>query len=70
MVMRQTRAKKKYYVTNRSPRPSNTLHRFSMETKRSVDVLDKHLKDKTWVCGDEYSIADMAIYPWVPSSSP
>ena len=28
-------------------------------------MLDKHLKGKTWVCGDEYSIAEMAIYPGV-----
>ena len=36
-----------------------------METKRIVDVLDKHLDQKTFVCDDEYTIADMAIYPWI-----
>jgi len=76
------------------------IDRFSMETKRLLDVLDKarltlfalrprtctgplralltcaltsvsagaaaqHLEGKQWVCGDEYSIADMATWPWI-----
>jgi len=41
------------------------IDRYAMETKRIVDVLDRHLMDKKFVCGDEYSIADMAIYPWI-----
>jgi len=41
------------------------IDRFTMETKRIVDVLDQHLEGKTFVCGDEYTIADMAIYPWI-----
>lgn len=36
-----------------------------MEAKRQLDVLDKHLADKQFVCGDEYTIADMAIFPWI-----
>ncbi len=40
------------------------IDRFTMETKRQLDVLDKHLADKRFMCGDEYSIADMAIWPW------
>ena len=35
-----------------------------MEIKRQLDVLDKHLADKQYFCGDEYTIADMAIWPW------
>lgn len=40
------------------------IDRFAMETKRLLDVLDKQLEGKEYVCG-EYSIADMAIYPWM-----
>ena len=36
-----------------------------MEAKRIVDVLEKQLEGKTYVCGDEYTIADMAILPWI-----
>ncbi|MEC8374799.1 MAG: glutathione S-transferase C-terminal domain-containing protein, partial [Pseudomonadota bacterium] len=35
-----------------------------MESKRQLDVLDKHLAQHTYMAGDEYSIADMAIWPW------
>jgi GSH-dependent disulfide-bond oxidoreductase len=41
------------------------IDRYTMETKRQLDVLDKHLVDKQWMCGDEYTIADMAIWPWI-----
>jgi len=43
------------------------INRFSMETKRLMDVLNQHLGEgeKRYVCGDEYTIADMAILPWV-----
>ena len=43
------------------------INRYSMETKRLLDVLDQHLGDgdKKYVCGEEYTIADMAIFPWV-----
>eukprot|EP01061_Rhynchopus_euleeides_P025380 TRINITY_DN4101_c0_g3_i1.p1 TRINITY_DN4101_c0_g3~~TRINITY_DN4101_c0_g3_i1.p1 ORF type:complete len:273 (+),score=129.02 TRINITY_DN4101_c0_g3_i1:141-959(+) len=40
------------------------VDRYSMETKRQLDVLDKHLEGKEYVAGD-YSIADIAIFPWV-----
>ena len=40
------------------------INRFAMETKRQLDVLDRQLADKDFICGDEYSIADMAIWPW------
>ena len=35
-----------------------------MEAKRQLDVLDKHLADNEYMAGDEYSIADIAIWPW------
>ena len=40
------------------------INRFSMEAKRQLDVLDKQLAKNTFVAGEEYSIADMAIFPW------
>ncbi|MEM9278949.1 MAG: glutathione-dependent disulfide-bond oxidoreductase [Pseudomonadota bacterium] len=40
------------------------INRFAMETKRQLDVLDRHLADNEYMCGDEYSIADIAIWPW------
>lgn len=40
------------------------IDRFAMEVKRQLDVLDRHLADNTFMAGDEYSIADMAIWPW------
>jgi GSH-dependent disulfide-bond oxidoreductase len=40
------------------------IDRFSMEVKRQLDVLDKHLENKCYICGDEYTIADIAIWPW------
>ncbi|WP_066803188.1 glutathione-dependent disulfide-bond oxidoreductase [Moraxella oblonga] len=40
------------------------INRYAMEAKRQLDVLDKHLTNNQFVVGDEYTIADMAIYPW------
>lgn len=40
------------------------INRFTMEAKRQLDVLDKQLAKHTFVAGDEYTIADMAIWPW------
>lgn len=40
------------------------IDRFTMETKRQLDVLDKQLANNTYIAGEEYSIADIAIWPW------
>ncbi len=40
------------------------INRFAMEAKRQLDVLDRHLGSHEFMAGDEYSIADMAIWPW------
>ena len=40
------------------------IDRFAMETKRLLDVLDRRLADNEYVAGPEYTIADMAIWPW------
>jgi len=40
------------------------IDRYAMETKRQLDVLERQLADKQFVAGNEYTIADMAIWPW------
>jgi GST-like protein len=40
------------------------IDRFAMEVKRQLDVLDRQLADNHFIAGDEYTIADMAIWPW------
>lgn len=40
------------------------INRYAMEVKRQLDVLDKQLAAHEYIAGDEYSIADMAIWPW------
>ncbi len=40
------------------------IDRFAMETKRQMDVLDRHLADNQYMAGDDYSIADIAIWAW------
>jgi GST-like protein len=40
------------------------INRFAMEAKRQLDVLDRHLANHEFMAGDEYSIADIAIWPW------
>jgi GST-like protein len=41
------------------------INRYTMEVKRQLDVLDRQLADHPYVAGDAYTIADMAIWPWV-----
>ncbi len=40
------------------------INRFAMETKRQLDVLDRHLAENTYMTGDDYTIADIAIWSW------
>ena len=40
------------------------IDRFAMEAKRQLDVLDRRLADSAFLAGDDYSIADMAAWPW------
>ncbi|MBU3261419.1 glutathione-dependent disulfide-bond oxidoreductase [Roseovarius sp. PS-C2] len=40
------------------------IDRFTMEVKRQLDVLNRQLAERPFIAGDEYSIADMAIWPW------
>jgi GST-like protein len=43
------------------------IDRYAMEVKRQLDVLDRHLADHTYLAGDTYTIADMAVWPWYGS---
>jgi GST-like protein len=40
------------------------IDRYAMETKRQLDVLDRRLAESDYVAGPDYTIADMAIFPW------
>ena len=40
------------------------IDRFAMETKRQLDVLDRHLAGSEYLAGPDYTIADMAVWPW------
>ncbi|MEP4890400.1 MAG: glutathione-dependent disulfide-bond oxidoreductase [Aliiglaciecola sp.] len=40
------------------------IDRYTMEIKRQLDVLDKLLANNEYMCGDEYTIADIATWPW------
>ncbi|MET4130104.1 glutathione-dependent disulfide-bond oxidoreductase [Roseovarius sp. MBR-6] len=40
------------------------IDRFAMEAKRQLDVLDRQLAERPFIAGEDYSIADMAIWPW------
>ena len=40
------------------------IDRFTMETKRLLDVLDQRLEHHQYLCGDDYTIADIAAWPW------
>jgi GSH-dependent disulfide-bond oxidoreductase len=41
------------------------INRYVKETSRLYGVLNKRLADKKFICGDQYTIADMACYPWI-----
>ncbi|MBD8687922.1 MULTISPECIES: glutathione-dependent disulfide-bond oxidoreductase [unclassified Rhizobium] len=40
------------------------IDRFAMEAKRQLDVLDRHLAENRYLAGSQYSIADIAVWPW------
>ncbi|MGL4997346.1 MAG: glutathione S-transferase C-terminal domain-containing protein, partial [Deefgea sp.] len=43
------------------------INRFAMEVKRQLDVLDRRLAEQPYLGGDQYSIADIATWPWYGS---
>lgn len=40
------------------------INRYAMEVKRQLDVLDRNLSKRRFLCGDDYTIADIATFPW------
>ena len=46
------------------------INRYTMEVKRQLDVLNRQLAENRYVAGDQYSIADMAIWPWYGGVAP
>src|SRR5262250_2975599 len=40
------------------------INRYAMEVKRQLDVLDRNLAERRFLCGDEYTIADIITWPW------
>ncbi|HEX7038318.1 MAG TPA: glutathione-dependent disulfide-bond oxidoreductase [Pseudomonadales bacterium] len=40
------------------------IDRYTMEVKRQLDVLNRNLAERRFLCGDDYTIADIATYPW------
>ena len=40
------------------------INRYAMEVKRQLDLLDKNLESREYICGDEYNISDIAIHSW------
>ena len=40
------------------------IDRFTMEVKRQLDVLDRNLAERRFLAGDDYTVADIATYPW------
>jgi len=40
------------------------INRFAMEVKRQMDVLNRRLAESAYIAGDDYTVADIAIWPW------
>jgi GSH-dependent disulfide-bond oxidoreductase len=53
-----------FVVSDKEQTPTG-VNRYAKETERLFGVLDKRLGEAKYVAGDEYTIADMAIYPWI-----
>lgn len=55
-----------HHFNHHAPQPvPYAIDRFQKETERLYGVLNKQLHDHAWLAGNEYSIADIATYPWV-----
>ncbi|MBP2843984.1 GSH-dependent disulfide bond oxidoreductase [Dickeya oryzae] len=57
-----------HHFNHYAPQPvPYAIDRYQKETERLYGVLNKQLSEHTWLAGNEYSIADIATYPWVVS---
>ena len=54
-----------YKAAGKAMEDKRPLERYANESKRLVGVLEGRLKDRQWIMGDEYTIADVAIFPWL-----
>lgn len=53
-----------HFYTYANVKIEYAIDRFAMEVKRQLDVLDRQLAQRDYIAGNEYTIADMAIWPW------
>ena len=54
------------HFTTYAPEPvPYAIERYTREARRLLGVLDKHLTGREYICGNDYTIADMACYPWI-----
>lgn len=53
-----------YFYKFAPEKPKFAIDRMTMEVKRQLDMVNQHLKDHIYICGAEYTIADIAIWPW------
>ena len=53
-----------HFYSSRDEKLEYPINRFALETKRQLDVLDRHLADSDYLAGENYSIADIATWPW------
>lgn len=54
-----------WFVVSDKAQTATAVERYTKETERLLNVLDKRLGETAYVAGENYSIADMAIYPWI-----
>src|SRR6266704_1815548 len=54
-----------FKIAGRDYEDKRPRERYAAESKRLLGVLDSRLAGRTWIMGDAYTIADMAIFPWV-----
>jgi glutathione S-transferase len=54
-----------YFLKSAPSRVDFAVERYSGEARRNVQILDGHLKERTWAAGETYTIADIALFGWI-----